>query len=199
SPESLAWSLAEALAELLPAPQRYALAGFSFGGIIAAHLAALEGERVDKLALFGPGGFGPPLGQTPHLRRLTPDMGMREIIALHRHNLGRLMLADPDKVDDLSVFMQIENTRRARLRAGAIPQSDALMRALPEVRAQFHTVWSERDATTAGELPQREQRLRRVRPDLKFHLIPAAGHWTPYEAPDRVNAILSEMLSSSCA
>ena len=36
-------------------------AGFSFGGIIATHLAALEGERIDKLALFGPGGFGPSL------------------------------------------------------------------------------------------------------------------------------------------
>jgi len=195
SPESLAQSLAEGLAALLPPPSRYSLAGFSFGGIIAAHLAALEGERVDNLALFGPGGFGLPPAKTPVLRRVAAEMDPREIIAVHRHNLGALMIADPAKIDDLAILVQIENIRRARSRAGSIPHSDALLRALPEVRARVHTVWGERDAMAAAELRPREALLRHFHRDFEFRLIAGAGHWTPYEAPGRVNAILAQMLS----
>lgn len=194
SPESIARSLAEGLSTLLPLPERYILAGFSFGGIIAAHLAAVEGKRIEQLALFGPGGFGPPLGQVPPVRRLNADMELTEIIATHRQNLTTLMIADPAKVDDLAVFIQIENIRHARLRAGMIPLSDSLMRALPHVRARLHVTYGERDAIAAAELTQREQMLRRFQSDLAFHLIPAAGHWTPYETPERVNELLREML-----
>ena len=193
--ESLARSLAQGLSALLPRSQRYSLAGFSFGGIVAAHLAALEGERVDNLALFGPGGFGLPPAKTPALRRVAADMDARETIAVNRHNLGALMIADPAKLDDLAVLVQIENIRRARSRAGSIPHSDALLRALPEVRARVHTVWGERDAMAAAELRQREVLLRHFHQDLEFRLIGGAGHWTPYEAPGRVNAILAQMLS----
>jgi pimeloyl-ACP methyl ester carboxylesterase len=102
------------------------------------------------------------------------------------------MIADPAKIDDLAVFLQIENVRRARSRAGAIPQSDVLLRALPQIRARLYTIYGERDATVDGLLRQREEVARSFRPDLEFRIIPRAGHWTPYEAADQVNAILLE-------
>jgi pimeloyl-ACP methyl ester carboxylesterase len=197
TPESLAATLAEGLAELLPLSQRYSISGFSFGGIIATHLAALEGERVDRLTLFGAGGFGPLLLHMPPLRRLTAEMDMHEVIGVYRQNLGKLMIADPLQIDDLAVFLQIENVRRARSRAGVIPQSDALLRALPRVRARLYTIYGERDATVDTLLLQREELTRRFRPDLKFRIIPRAGHWTPYEAASQANAILLERLSAS--
>src|SRR3546814_10059166 len=70
TPESLARILAAGLVEIVPPPQRFDLAGFSFGGIIAGHLAALEGERVGRLVLLGPGGFALPRGEAARLRRL---------------------------------------------------------------------------------------------------------------------------------
>ena len=78
TPESLAALLAKGLAALPNAPRVYHLAGFSFGGIIAGHLAALDAVRVEQLILMGAGGLGlpiPPLS-TP-LRRPGPEMTAR--------------------------------------------------------------------------------------------------------------------------
>jgi pimeloyl-ACP methyl ester carboxylesterase len=64
SVESIARLLAVGLDSVLAGAPRYHLAGFSFGGIIAGNLAALDHERVLTLTLFGPGGWGIPTGRT---------------------------------------------------------------------------------------------------------------------------------------
>jgi pimeloyl-ACP methyl ester carboxylesterase len=196
NPEVLADLLASGLAEILPASRRYSLAGFSFGGIIAGHLAARDAERVESLVLLGPGGLGLPRGPLPPLRRLSREMDPAEATAVHRHNLAALMLANPARADALAVHLQIENGRRARARAGDIPASDTLIRVLPQVRARLFGIWGERD-TMAQPVSRREAVLRRSRPDLEFRVIPGAGHWTPYEAAEAVRAALLEMLLAS--
>ena len=193
-PEDLAAILAAGLGGILPEQRRYRLAGFSFGGIIGGHLAALEGERIEKLALLGPGGLGLPPGPPPPLRRLERGMDAAEAFSVHRHNLAALMLADPARVDALAVHLQLENARRARVRAGGIPASDALLRALPRVPAKLSGIWGERGAM-AQPVRKREEILRRFQPDLDFRVIPGAGHWTPYEAAEAVHAALLEQLS----
>ncbi len=193
-PESLAEILAEGLDVILPPPQRLDLAGFSFGGIIAGHVAALLRERVRNLVLIGPNGMALPRGETGPLRSLEPDMTPEAVQAVHRHNLGMLMIADPAKVDDLAVHLQIENARRSRTKSGRIPETDALLRALPAVTASIGGIWGGRDAMAVPHLGLREEVLRRFRPDLDFRIIEGAGHWVPYEAPEAVNAALLEML-----
>jgi pimeloyl-ACP methyl ester carboxylesterase len=105
------------------------------------------------------------------------------------------LLADPARVDALAVHLQLENARRARVRAGGIPASDALLRALPRVPAKLSGIWGERDAM-AQPVREREEILRRFQPDLDFRVIPGAGHWTPYEAAEAVHAALLEQLSA---
>ena len=34
-----------------------------------------------------------------------------------------------------------------------------------------------------------------LRPDADLHLIPGAGHWVAYEAPEQVNDILLKILA----
>jgi len=112
-----------------------------------------------------------------------------------RHNLGAMMIADPDKVDDLAVDTQIENVGRARLRAGPIPSSDSLLLALAHVRARLYGVWGERDPFAFPCLAERAETLRCFQRDIDFRVIGGAGHWTPYEAADAVNAALLEFVS----
>jgi hypothetical protein len=45
------------------------------------------------------------------------------------------MLADRARIDDLAVHLQTENLRRARFRSGGIPESEALLEALPAMLA----------------------------------------------------------------
>jgi pimeloyl-ACP methyl ester carboxylesterase len=113
---------------------------------------------------------------------------------VHRHNLAALMLADPERADALALHVQSENARRARARAGDIPAGDALLRALPRLRApRLLGLWGERDVW-AQPVHAREEVLRRLRPDVDFRTIPGAGHWTPYEAPGAVVAALLDLL-----
>src|SRR3546814_14480700 len=80
------------------------------------------------------------------------------------------MIADPDKADDLAVYIQVENVRRARTRAGDIPLSDTLLRVLPRIRARLYGIWGGRDAMSSP-VHSREAILRRFQPDLDFRSI----------------------------
>jgi pimeloyl-ACP methyl ester carboxylesterase len=194
SAESIAGLLAVGLDAVLAGAPRYHLAGFSFGGIIAGNLAALDPERVLTLTQFGPGGWGIPAGPNtpplPRLHRVSPDMTLQQIREVHRHNLSVLMIGDPAAVDDLAIDVQIENVRQARLRAGGIPASDALVRVLPRIRAPIATFWGGRDAFFRSDAAKRRELLHAAHPDASIRMIPGVGHWTPYEAADVVNATL---------
>ncbi|MGA9867454.1 MAG: alpha/beta hydrolase [Acetobacteraceae bacterium] len=195
SPASLARIISDGLDVVLEDGGPVALAGFSFGGIIAGHLAALR-PQITKLVLLGAGGMAlPPSRPAVRLRRLEPGMDDAATRSVFRHNVGEMMIGDPDKVDDLAVDLQMENILRARLRAGSIPASDALLLALPHVRARLYGIWGERDPFAFPHVAQRAETLRRFQRDIDFRTIPRAGHWTPYEAADAVNAALLEFMS----
>jgi pimeloyl-ACP methyl ester carboxylesterase len=120
-----------------------------------------------------------------------------EIERVHRENLHTLMIADLQRVDALAVFVQMENLRRARFKAGTIPASDALLKALPAVRARITGIWAGRDAFTASRKDRVEEYrrlLESVQSNVDFRMIANSGHWTPYEAADEVNAALLDML-----
>jgi pimeloyl-ACP methyl ester carboxylesterase len=188
--EALAELVAEGIGEVVAGEQEFDLAGFSFGGIIGTHVAARFGARVRNLILLGPGGLGLPPSPMPVLSSVQPGMSADEERAVHRDNLRVLMIADPDKADDLAVTLQIENLRRARFRSGRIPASDALVRMLPAVRARIVTIWGERDAFIGGNFAARRRVFAPFQSAGDFHMIAGAGHWLPYEAPGEVNAIL---------
>ena len=197
TPERLAGALANGLGALPGAHRTYRLAGFSFGGIVAGHLAANEGACVERLVLLGAGGLGLPRPPDPKLRRPRPDMAPAEVLAVHRRNLASLMFGDPGGVDDLAVHVQRENVRRARVRAGGFPASASLREALPRVGARLSGIWGERDAFASPYVAERVALLHRVQPGSDVRIIPGAGHWTPYETADEVNTMLMEMLGDA--
>lgn len=194
SADGLADILAAGIDLVVPTPARFDLAGFSFGGIIAGLVAAREGARVGTLVLLGPGGMALPAAPLRRLRRLRPEMTPGDARETHRENLRILMLADPAKADDLAVHVQMENIRRARFKSGGIPESDALSRALPAVRARLVAIWGERDAFTGPNIELRRRTLASFQSGLDFRVVEGAGHWAIYEAAERVNVALLEAL-----
>jgi 2-hydroxy-6-oxonona-2,4-dienedioate hydrolase len=192
--DRLADDVAAGLGEILPAPAELDLAGFSFGGIIAGLVAARLGLRVRTLVLLGAGGLDLPFPPLPPLLRIEPDASPEEARRGHRENLHRLMIARAERVDDLALFLQVDNLRRARFRSGSIPTSDALQRALPSVRARITGIWGSRDAFVGPYVEDRRRLLASFERTLDFRVIEGAGHWTTYEAAHDVNAILLDML-----
>src|SRR5215470_12400217 len=106
--EGLAAIIVAGLATILPGREHFHLTGFSFGGVLGGHVAALLGEQVRSFTIVGSNGLGLPR-QPTEIERQKPGGTVEELLAIARHNLGVLMIADKDKIDDLAVYIQYTN------------------------------------------------------------------------------------------
>jgi pimeloyl-ACP methyl ester carboxylesterase len=174
---------------------RYDVAGFSFGGMMATCVGAIHGSRVRSVTIIGSSGVG-PIGSAVELMKVRHLIG-EERVAAHRTNLGRLMIADPDRIDELALAIQEWNTRHSRLKTPSLSRSGALPEALAKVVSPVNGIWGERDAPANPRAPQRVAALRELRPDADVRIIPGAGHWVAYEVPEQFNEMLLEMLKRS--
>jgi pimeloyl-ACP methyl ester carboxylesterase len=190
--EHFADVVASGLVELFGDSTPYALAGFSFGAMIGAHVSLRTGKRCQRLSLVGAAGCGHLHHQVSLLPPPDHSLPADEAAAIHRDNLQRLMIADPAAIDDLAVHVHGDNLDRHRFRSRKLAGSDDLLRVLPDIPAPLVGIWGERDAT-AGDLSAIEERgklFSAAQPDAEFHILKGIGHWAMYEAPDQVNRLL---------
>lgn len=190
--------MARGLDAVLAPGERARLVGFSFGARLACQIAAQAPERVASVLLIAPAGLGAGDAPPPGLRRQRRDMTPTERAAVHRHNLGIAMIADPEKVDDLAIHIQDVNSRAARFRMSVWSEDEqlnSLLHVLPDIGAPVSAIWSDRDAFARNTLQQRIDALRRLKPDAEIRMLEGAGHWSPFEAADRFDALLLEMLA----
>ncbi|UYN95411.1 MAG: alpha/beta hydrolase [Enhydrobacter sp.] len=181
---------------LLPAAERFALTGFSFGGMVSGHLATLMPERISRIVLVGAGGLKAKRKPTEKLRKLVPEMPAAVLAAEARRNLELLMLHDPAKVDGVAIHMQILNSTRARTRSRDMSIAGRLSEVLPRVTTPLAGLWGEFDSTTYPYIEERIDLFRALQPDFRMHVVPGAGHWVAYEAAEAFNSRLIEILRS---
>ncbi|MEJ0019802.1 MAG: alpha/beta fold hydrolase [Acetobacteraceae bacterium] len=189
---AVATIVAAGIDSILGPEARYDVAGFSFGGTMATCVGAIHGARVRSVTIIGSSGVG-PAGSAVELMKVRHLTG-EERAAAHRTNLNRLMIADPAKIDDLALTIQEWNTRHSRLKTPSLSRSGALPEALKRVVSPLNGIWGERDAPANPRAPERIAALRALRPDVDVRMIPGAGHWVAYEAPEQFNPMLLEML-----
>ena len=195
--DAIAAIVADGIDLLIGHDTPYDVIGFSFGGTMAACVAALRGPRVRSVTIIGSSGVG-ALGSAVKLEKVRHLQG-QERRDTHRVNLGRLMISDPAKIDDLAIAIQDWNTIRSRLRTPALSRSGAIMRAIDRLQSPLNGMWGEFDAPANPKGPERVATLRAHCPDADIRLIPNTGHWAAYESADTVNAILLEMLARARA
>jgi pimeloyl-ACP methyl ester carboxylesterase len=192
STEHFAQLVLSGVSTLLGARSTFELAGFSFGAMIAAHMAAQADARCSRLTLIGAAGCGQLHVQVPLLAPPSPQCLTEEAETIQRENLARLMLHSPASIDDLAVHVHASNLRSHRFNSRKLSRSDDLWRALPRIKASVVAVWGAQDATAGGveAIDQREALFRVDQPDCEFHVLESVGHWAMYEAPEQVNHIL---------
>ena len=193
--EGLAGIIVEGLDIVLSRDAAPHIAGFSFGGVLGGHVAAQLGDRLRALTLVGSNGLG-LVRQPTALQRVPAGVSAEEALAVHRRNLGALMIADPAKIDELAVYIQSQNAPRGRVRSRRFSRADTLARALPLVKARLDGIWGARDATAYPHLDERARVLRSFQPGARFEVIAGAGHWVQYEAAERFNPLLAEIAGS---
>lgn len=181
----LGWDIADALKLHKPL-----LVGHSMGGMIAAEMAAIAPDRVERLALICPAGLW------------LDDKPVVDLFAALPFEFPQLLLHDPVKhgallssggdFDDpefLTGFM-VENSRRLTT-AGKLlfPVPDrGLAQRLYRVKARTQVLWGSSDRLID---PAYAAEFVRLMPNATSTLIDEAGHMLPYEQTDKVvNALL---------
>lgn len=190
--ESLRDLAEQVLAEAGPT---FALAGFSMGGYVAQEIARIAPERIERLALIDTA-----------IRADTPERAAqrRAVNAAASHEgafLGvadRLMASyvDPSRLadKDLTGRIQAMTQRLGRdvfLRQNGLVREDGAA-ALRALRCPIVIICGEHDAITplAGQ-----HEMARAIGCTHMVVIPNAGHMTPMEAPQAVNAALRRWLA----
>jgi pimeloyl-ACP methyl ester carboxylesterase len=194
--------VADAVAEMCGGATRIHLAGFSFGGLIAAATAATLGPRAGSLSMTGGAGYGPPTGRGFTLdsrrrlaERLSRSPTENELRAMHADNLAKLMIWDREKIDDWAIDMQFRNVERTRFDSRRLSWAGDTPRLIGELTCPVKVIYGEHDAAAIPSIAERFAVCRAARPDVETHVIPACGHWAMYEAPDTINTLLLEFHS----
>nr|WP_316640281.1 alpha/beta hydrolase [uncultured Roseateles sp.] len=174
-----------------------ALVGFSFGGLVAANLAARRGS-VTQLGLLGPGGHGGarrPRGELRSWREAADVHDADALADVMRHNLAMHMLSDPGAIDALALHIHTEACLKTRFRSKSISRSGGLADAIDRHRGALLLAWGEHDVTAVPE--QAALSLGESREHGKVLVVPGAGHWIQYEQADEINALVLAWLSES--
>jgi len=183
--------LGRTIEDLFPR-QQINIAGFSFGGMTAANVAARIPHKIRQIVLVGSAGL---VGRDPAMKPLLtwrfaadPDALMK----IQRRNVELLMLRDPNKADDLAVNIHILNTRRTLSRKP--PRALTTIPALQQAKARVNGIWGRYDGPSGWKIDEIRDSFRRINPDSQFHVCEEAGHWVAYEAADEFNRELIRIL-----
>lgn len=168
-----------------PAP--FHLLGESFGGWVAAELAALVPERFRSLVLIGPMGLRDQRARTP------------DIFVMNQSQYRQLTLLRPDGKSSAGETSRQELERQARIKAtlariGWIPylHDPRLSRWLHRARLRCLLLWGQADQFIAPETA--ELWLKRM-PDARLRAIEQAGHFPQVEQPEETAKAVLEFLA----
>lgn len=171
--------------------------GFSFGGLVAAHLAS-RWSGVRRLALLAPAGHGGarrPRGELRSWRHAAREGDAATLADIMRHNLRVQMLHDEAAVDALALRIHIDACLRTRFRSKEISRAGGLAHALDAYPGPVMLVWGEHDVTV--EPTTMADRLAAGRLNCRTAIVPDAGHWLQYEQPHLVNRLLIDWLGDA--
>lgn len=195
TPETVSAIVADGLARILPEGARYDIMGFSFGSMVATHVAALHGARARSLTVVGPAALGFSRPAVP-LEKVRNKQGAERYEA-NRTNLRLFMFADPTRISEEAVAIQDWNTVHARFKSKGFAGSTSLRDAAGRATARVTAIWGDGDVTAFPSIDARIEALRSTRPDARLRVIEGAGHWVAYEAAERFNHMALDVLNEA--
>lgn len=192
-PEAYVDGVAQDLIRAMQDAGRFGIAAFSFGAAVSGAIARGLGDQLRAMSLLGPAGFGVPGGRNVRLVPVPPEatdpFGHRRAVA---HNLGSFMLSRVPAPDESVVGLHSANMGRLRFDSRKISHQNRLVEDLRTLSCPLQVIWGQKDRLPVPSIEARIELIKGARPDAECHIVPNAGHWVQYEAPDEITALLVE-------
>jgi pimeloyl-ACP methyl ester carboxylesterase len=186
------WDLVLYYADLFDAlglGPRVSLVGHSFGGMVAAEVAATHAERIERLVLLCPIGLWRDEHPVPEISAIPPDKLAGLVFADPEGAVARAM-PRPDPTDPEALF-------QASLTIAAVNQfiwplpDKGLSKRLHRIKAPTLLVWGRQDRLVS---PVYGDDFARLIPDARLELIDGAGHLPQLEQLDQLAPLVEAFL-----
>jgi len=126
-----------------------------------------------------------------------PGMEPKEMFAANKENLVRLMFHQRSRIDEMAVYIQTENTNRARFNSPQFARSRLVLDGVQGATAPVKVIYGDHDAPAQPDIESKKALFEEVKPDVHFQIVPDAGHWLQYERSDLFNKMCVEWLTEN--
>ncbi|MGD9701319.1 MAG: alpha/beta fold hydrolase [Acidimicrobiia bacterium] len=185
------WDLVLYYAELLDTlgVARASFVGHSFGGMVAAEIAATNPEHVDRLVLIAPVGLWRDDHPVPDFSGVPPE-SLPGLLLADPTGPVAAMLPAPDPTDPEALFRAAMTIASILQFIWPLPEK-GLHKRLYRVKAPTLLVWGAQDRLVD---PAYGADFAAAIDDARLELIDAAGHLPMLEQPERTSALVCEFL-----
>jgi pimeloyl-ACP methyl ester carboxylesterase len=166
------------------------LVGHSFGGMVAAEIAATNPERVERLVLIAPIGLWRDDHPVPDISGMPPENLPGLVLADPQGPLAA-MLPAPDPTDPEQLFTAAMTMASILQFIWPLPDK-GLHKRLYRVKAPTLVVWGAQDALVH---PAYGDDFVAAIADARLEVIDGAGHLPQLEQPERTIGVVTKFLA----
>lgn len=175
----------------------FLLGAFSFGSVVSSGLAVKFGERIKKISLIGPAGFGIKRAVPIDTRSMrSAGSSLEAQNEVMRHNLKAIMLYYPESITDEMLAMHRVHINETRFDSRPLSLSPLLLPNLKQVNCPLQILWGEHDQYANPKLDERMQLTQQTLPAAHLAKITRAGHWAQYENAEDTNRAMLDFFKS---
>ena len=175
--------------------EEFDLVGFSFGGLVAALIAAQRPANLRRLILVSVAAMG-LFAENPVLRPMRGVTDPVERQNILRSNLNALMLYQADAIDELAMAVQGAGASRERVKNRKLVLTDILLRLCREWQCPAFGIWGRQDMLYRSQIAS----LMATSASLGMQdrvMIEDAGHWLQFEKADEFHRVLHSLLNQN--
>jgi pimeloyl-ACP methyl ester carboxylesterase len=174
--------------------EKFAIVGNSFGGGVAAWMAATAPDRVTAIVLMAPGGMQPEgmtVADLPYGLQLIFRAMRDGVDREHMAEFVDTMCVNKSLVTDALIDQRLEAAVRNNPEWEGPPNIGNLTDLVPNITAPTQLLWGKQDQFVPAAWSLNW--LERI-PQSELHILPDCGHWLQYERQAQFNELAGEFL-----
>jgi 2-hydroxy-6-oxonona-2,4-dienedioate hydrolase len=178
--------------------ERFALGGFSFGGLVCAEILRLAPQLIGSLFLISP---PLPGAVNPAVLKIQQEIGTLALRKTLRDSvvatLEKLFLFNAERITEDAISITATNIQATQFRARPLISRCNLVDALTPLRARVPMCFAigEKDPFQLHATDELRRSLTEVAGQSRTKWIARAAHWACYDRPAETNSIITEFLS----